>query len=415
MIVPQEIAETVVDPKAYADGRIHEAYRWLRRNAPFAKIAPAGYDPFWIVTRQADIMAVEVQSDLFCNSQGLPAITSNEMRAQLGDRPGGFRTIVSMDGVEHQAYRRLTQGALMPKTLRILEGRIREIARVFIEKMAQTGGRCDFAQDVAFLYPLRVVMEVLGVSEKDEAFWLTLTQAGNTQNSKGTHAQMDDTARAEAMKQYLTGLNNYFVDIITDRRANPREDMATRIANGEIKGELIGNMEAMGYYIIFASAGHDTTSASTAGGMAALAGDPEQFRKLKDNPVLIPGYVEESIRWVAPVKHFARTVTADTEFNGQQLAKGERLMLCFASGTRDEDAFTDPDRFDIERSPNRHVGFGYGPHLCLGQHLAKLEMRIFWEELLPRLQNVELDGPVIHPETTSIAGPQSVPIKFVMS
>lgn len=415
MIVPQDIADTIVEPKAYADGRIHEAFRWLRRKAPFAKLAPKGYDPFWAVTRHTDITAVELQSELFCSSQGLPSIMPREMQEKLGQRPGAFRTVVSMDGSEHGAYRRLTQGALMPQTLRLLDAKIREIARGFVDRMASTGGHCDFAQDVAFLYPLRVIMELLGVSEADEAFWLGLTQAGGSRYDNKAGARKSVTERAEAMTEFFKRIREYFTAIIADRRSCPRHDISSIVANGQINGQLIGDAEAMGYYVVFASAGHDTTSATTAGGMAALAENPEQFAKLKANPALIPGHVEESIRWVAPVKHFARTASADTEFAGQLIAKGDRLMLCFASGTRDEEAFANPDRYDIERSPNRHVGFGYGPHICLGQHLARMEMRILWEELLVRLENVELDGRVVHPETTGIAGPSSVPIRYRMN
>lgn len=414
MTVPQEIADTIVDPKAYADGRAHEAFRWLRREAPFAKLAPEGYDPFWAVTRHADIMAVELQSELFCNSQGLPGILPNVIRQKLGDRPGAFRTVVSMDGAEHSAYRRITQGDLMPQKLRPLEARIRMVARSFVDKMAAMGGRCDFARDIAFLYPLRVIMEFLGVPETDEPFWLGLTQSSDPQSSAGD-APISETQRAEALMKFFTQLTQYFSAITEDRRRCPRDDMSSIVANGQINGQLIGDAEAMGYYIVFATAGHDTTSASTAGGMGALAARPEQFAKLKANPALISGQVEESIRWETPVKHFARTATADTEFAGQKIAKGDRLMLCFASGTRDEEAFTDPFEFDIERTPNRHVAFGYGPHLCLGQHLARMEMRILWEELLPRLASVALDGPVVQAEKTGISGPRSVPIRYEMT
>jgi len=414
MIALTDVAETVVDPKAYADGRIHEAFRWLRREAPFAKLAPTEYDPFWAVTRHADIMEVELKTDLFCSSQGLPGIMPRKVLAKFGERPLGFRTIVSMDGAEHTAYRRLSQSELAPAKLRPLENRIREVARRFIDKMAATGGHCDFAKDIAFLYPLRILMELLGAPESDLDFWLGLTQTGDIQKMLGEDG-VDDNARGEAMTKFFGRVMEYFSAVLTDRRQCPRHDLASVVANGRVNGQLIGDMEAIGYYIVFATAGHETTSASTAGGMGALAENSDQFAKLRADPALIPSFVEESIRWVTPVKHFVRTATADTEFAGQCVTKGDKLLLCYVSGTRDEEAFTDPFRFDVGRTPNRHVAFGYGPHVCVGAHLARMEMRIFWEELLPRLQSVELDAPIVHPATIGIAGPSSVPIRFKMN
>jgi cytochrome P450 len=170
----------------------------------------------------------------------------------------------------------------------------------------------------------------------------------------------------------------------------------------------------MSYYIIAATAGHDTTSSTTAGALWALGEDPGQFRRVKADPGLIPGLVEESIRWVTPVKHFMRTATADAELAGQQIAKGDWMMLCYPSGNRDEAAFDDPFKFRSDRSPNKHVAFGYGAHVCLGQHLARMEMRILWEELFARLESFELDGEPKRMVANFVCGPKSVPIRFKM-
>ena len=171
----------------------------------------------------------------------------------------------------------------------------------------------------------------------------------------------------------------------------------------------------MSYYIIVATAGHDTTSSSTAGAMWALAENPAQLAKVKADPSLIPGLVDESIRWTTPVKTFMRTVTEDTSFAGRDLKKGDWLMLCYASGNRDEAVFEEPDRFRVDRKPNKHLAFGYGAHLCLGQHLAKMEMRILWEELLPRLSDLALDGVPAMSEATFVNGPKRLPIRFKMA
>lgn len=416
MIVPHDVAAAVVDPKAYADGRIDQAFAWFRREAPFAKIQPEGYDPFWVVTRHADIQAVELASDVFVSSEGAPVILPSAVaESVVRQTAGAFRTVVTMDNPEHGEYRKLTQGALLPQTIRHLEPKIRDIARAAVDGMAAKGGRCDFATDVAFLYPLRVILALLGVPDTDEAFWLQLTQSSQGARDKRlTDETITPEQRTEALMAFLQQVMGYFAAVTEDRRRCPRQDLASVIANGQIQGAPIGSVEAMGYYVIFATAGHDTTSASTAGGMLALLENPDQFAKLKADPALIPGHVEESIRWVTPVKHFARTAKVDTEFGGQKVAKGDRLMLCYASGTRDESVFEDPFSYQVARAPNRHVAFGYGPHLCLGQHLARMEMRILWEELLPRLLSVELDGVPVRPETVGIAGPKSVPIRFEM-
>ena len=171
----------------------------------------------------------------------------------------------------------------------------------------------------------------------------------------------------------------------------------------------------MGYYIIVATAGHDTTSSSTAGAMWALAQNPGELAKVKADLSLIPGLVDESIRWTTPVKTFMRTATADTEFEGRRFRKNDWLMLCYASGNRDEAVFPDPDQFRVDRKPNKHLAFGYGAHLCLGQHLAKMEMRILWEELLPRLSELELDGTPAMSESLFVNGPKRLPIRFKLS
>ncbi|ATQ44626.1 cytochrome P450 [Caulobacter mirabilis] len=422
-MIPQQIADTIVDPRAYADGdRVDEAFTWLRANAPLAQVQPEGFDPFWAVTRFADIQEVEKQNALFHNGDRATVVTPIEadrkVREMTGGSPHLVRSLVQMDNPDHFAYRRLTQAWFLPQNIRGLEPRIREIARGFIDRMAAHGDRCDFAKDVAFLFPLHVIMEVLGVPEADEPRMLKLTQElfGSTDPELNrTGKAMDRETGVQAVQATVVDFMTYFNAMTEDRRANPRDDLASVIANGAVHGQPLGHLEAMSYYIIAATAGHDTTSSTTAGALWALAENPDQFRKLKADPSLIPGLVEESIRWVTPVKHFMRTATADTELDGRKIAQGDWMMLCYPSGNRDEAVFDDPFRFDIERSPNKHVAFGYGAHVCLGQHLARMEMRILWEELLPRLESVELDGTPKRMEAAFVCGPKSVPIRFRMT
>ncbi|MET3528192.1 cytochrome P450 [Phenylobacterium koreense] len=425
MKIPSDVAATIIDPRAYAAGKpVDDAFAWLRKEAPLAVAEPDGYDPFWVVTRHADILDVERQNELFHNGDRSATLTTIEgdrkVRAMMGGSPHLVRSLVQMDNPDHMGYRRLTQGAFVPQNLRKLEDRIREIANGFIDHMAAMGERCDFARDVAFLYPLQVIMEVLGVPESDEPRMLKLTQelfgaADPELNRTGAETTGDVGSGVDTIQSVVMDFMTYFAGITEDRRARPRDDIASIIANGEVAGQPLGHLEAMSYYIIVATAGHDTTSSTTAGAMWEMARNPEVFSRVKANPALIPGLVEESIRWVTPVKHFMRTATADAELAGRKIAKGDWLMLSYPSGNRDEAVFTDPFVFDPERTPNKHVAFGYGAHVCLGQHLARMEMRVLWEELFKRLEAIELDGEPKNMTASFVCGPKSVPVRFKMN
>jgi cytochrome P450 len=423
MQVPIEIANTIVDPEAYADGkRVDEAFIWLRREAPMAVVQPTGFRPFRAVTRFHDIQEVERRGedfhagDTFANALDLKSEV--EILKMTGGSPHPVRSLVQMDNPDHFNYRRLTQSWFLPQNLKNLEGRIRELARETVDRMAAHGDRCDFAKDVAFLYPLRVIMEVLGVPKSDEALMLKLTQEmfGSTDpelnRSRSVIQSVEE--RFAASQGTIAEMMAYFTDLSESRRKVPRDDIATVLATAQIDGKPLGVLEALSYYIIVATAGHDTTSSTTAGGLWALLENPAQLAKVKADPSLIPGLVEESIRWVTSVKHFMRSATRDTDVNGIPVAKGDWLMLCYPSGNRDEAVFERPFEFDIERTPNKHVAFGYGAHVCLGQHLARLEMRALWEELLPRLDHIELDGQPKNTVASFVCGPKSVPVRFKM-
>ncbi len=419
--IPADIAATLVDPAAYADHRIHDSYRWLRANNPLGIARTEKFDPFWVVTKHAHIQAISRQNELFHNADRPTIVASRAFEERVRKITGGphlVRSLVQMDAPDHPKYRALTQGWFMPANLGKFEARVREIARHTVARMIEKGGQCDFVADVALGYPHHVIMEILGVPERDEPRMLKLTQ-------EMFGAQDPDTARIKEalspeqfsamMEAVVNDFGAYFKGITEDRRRSPRDDLATVIANARIGGEYMPDHDATSYYMIVATAGHDTTSSSTAGAVWALAEDPEQFARVKANPELIPGLVDEAIRWMTPVKHFMRSATADTELGGRQIAKGDWLMLCHASGNRDEDVFEEPFRFRCDRKPNRHVAFGYGAHLCLGQYLAKLEMRILFEELLPRLKSIALDGEVKMMQATFVNGPKKLPIRFELN
>lgn len=424
MTISTPLANTIVDPFAYADGdRVDQAFAQLRRESPLAVAQPDGFDPFWVVTRHADILEVERQNDLFHNGDRSAVVTTiaadKKVREMMGGSPHLVRSLVQMDNPDHMAYRRVTQGSFLPQNLRVLEARIRQIAKGFVDGMLAKGDQCDFARDVAFLYPLHVIMEVIGVPETDEPRMLKLTQelfgSADPELNRSGSAVGDTNTGVDTIQSVVMDFMTYFMAITEDRRANPRQDLASVIANGQVNGQPMGHLEAMSYYIIAATAGHDTTSSTTAGAMWALAENPDQWAKVKANPALINGLVEESIRWVTPVKHFMRTATADAELAGQKIAKGDWMFLSYPSGNRDEAVFEDPFSFKVDRTPNKHVAFGYGAHVCLGQHLARMEMRILWEELFARIDSVEMDGQPRRMAANFVCGPKAVPIRFKAS
>lgn len=420
--IPQDIARILVDPRAYATDELHEAYAALRRDNPLGGAEVEGFDPFWVVTKHADILTVSRQNDLFHNGDRATTLIdqAGDRRAReiTGGSPHLVRSLVQMDAPDHPKYRMLTQGWFMPQSVKKLEDMIRGIARASVDRMAAKGGACDFVADVALGYPLHVVMSLLGVPQDDEPRMLRLTQ-------ELFGAQDPDTARAfealtaEQLAQILHAVvedfTRYFSAISANRRAAPRDDLATLIATALIDGQPISEREAAGYSIIVATAGHDTTSSSIAGGMTVLAESPDLLARLKADPALIPAFVEEAIRWTTPVKTFMRSATADTVLREREIASGDWLMLCYASGNRDEDVFEAPFAFRLDRKPNKQLAFGYGAHACLGQHLAKLEMRIFFEELQQRLVSVSLAGEPKMTESWFVNGPKRVPIGFVMT
>jgi len=420
--IPQEIAWTLVDPKSYASDTIHKSYAWLRANNPLGLAKLEGYDPFWVVTKHADILDVSRQNALFHSGDRQTTLSTQEgdrqVRKMTGGSPHLVRSLVQMDAPDHPKYRALTQSWFLPHNIKSLEDRIRRIAKISVEKMLAKDGVCEFVADVALHYPLHVIMEILGVPSEDEPRMLMLTQElfGSTDPELGRQAETQDPAKAiEMIQAVLMDFYNYFAKITAARRAEPRDDLASVIANSTIDGQPISEFEALSYYVIVATAGHDTTSSSTAGAVWALAERPAEFEKVKANPALIPGLVEEAVRWTTPVKHFMRSATADTELRGRHIAKDDWLMLCYASGNRDEDVFEDPFAFRVDRNPNRLVSFGYGAHLCLGQHLAKMEMRILFEEMLPHLKSLELAGKPKMSEAVFVNGPKKLPIRFAVN
>jgi cytochrome P450 len=415
--IPRDIANTLVDRSAYADERAKEAFRWLRANNPLGLAEPDGFEPMWVATKHADIMAIGSQNKLFANGDRQIILTSKADMERVyrmrQDEGNSTKNLIQMDPPQHAKYRLMTQSWFLPQNLRKIEDQIRTTARRYVDKVLATGGRCDFVETLALGFPMHVIMTILGVPEEDEPLMHKLTQqifAQDDQSGSGDAASAAE--RSSSLQAAVMEFALYFGKITEDRRRNPRGDLATVIANAEVDGQPIPPREQLGYYIIIATAGHDTTTNSSAGSMLALCQNPGEFAKLKSDPSLIPSMIEESIRWTTPVKHFMRSAKEDTEVRGRKICKGDLLMLSYYSANRDEEVFEDPYAFRIDRQPNKHIAFGHGAHVCLGQLLARMEMRILWEELLPRLNSVGLYEDARYHPANFINGPNFVPLAF---
>ena len=407
----------VIAPEVYVEkGHPHEAFAWLRKNDPLRLIEPQGYQPFWVVTQHADIIEIEKQADRFTN-QPRPILmretAAPEMREEivaelfkrLQDSPklmevmasagegGLIRSLVQMDAPDHLKYRALVQPWFKPTNIKALEQRLDTVIQDVLDKMMGDGSQqtVDFAQDVAVYPPLRLITELLGVPEEDEWRILKLTNELFAGDDPEMQRMADDPL---SIFDTIKEIYDYFDQITEKFRAQPNEQLASYIANGKIDGEYLPFKELISYYTIVATAGHDTTRNAITGGLHALITNPEQLRKLQEDPNedAIKLAVEEMIRWSTPVAQFSRTAQVDCEIRGKQIKKGDCLGLMYASANFDEEKFDNPFSFDVSRKPNHHLAFGTGPHQCLGLLLARLEMRIFFQQLIPRIESIELDG-----------------------
>lgn len=422
MTLNPEDARAVVDPASYAqwDGLL-DRFDMIRDTAPVSYVPGAdGYHrPFWLVTGYDEVMQVSKDNTNYLNNPKTTVFSLDAGVEFTKNMTGGSEhmvaSLVTMDAPDHVKYRKLTQEWFMPKNLQKLEVEIRALAHRTIDRMVEAGKDVDFVKLVSGPYPLHVVMQILGVPEADEGRMLMLTQQmfGGQDDDLNQSGMKDMTP--DQITQLVAGavkdFEAYFAAITAEKRSTPTSDVSSTIANAKIDGSYLNDREMMGYYIILAAAGHDTTSASTAGAMLALAQDPEQFARVKADRSLLAGIVEEAIRWTTPVQHFMRTAASDVELGGAQIKAGDWLMINYVAANHDPKQFDDPRRFDAARSPNRHLAFGAGAHQCLGLHLARLEMRILFEVLLERIETVELAGEPRRSKSTFVGGLKSLPLK----
>ncbi len=404
--VIDEAANVFATPKAYTDERsLHAALAHLRVNAPVSWVEVPTYEPFWAITRHADIMGIERANTLFTNYPRPVLVTAENDARQAAV---GVCTLIHMDDPQHRVVRAIGADWFRPKAMRALKSRAGELARIYVDKMAEIGPECDFVQQVAVNYPLYMIMSLLGVPESDFPLMLKLTQELFGSDDDEFKRGVDGDEQMSALLEMF----EYFTALTASRRENPTEDLASAIANATIEGEPLSDIDTISYYAIIAAAGHDTTSATISGGMLALIENVDQRAALTADLGLMPQATEEMIRWVTPVKAFMRTAGQDTSIRGVPIAAGESVLLSYVSANRDEDVFDDPFRFDVTRDPNKHIAFGYGVHFCLGAALARLEVSSFFSELLPRLASVELAGDPQYVATTFVGGLKHLPIRY---
>ena len=320
------------------------------------------------------------------------------------------KSLVHMDGDEHTEYRKLTNDWFKPAHLRkVIEQRVNELARQFVDRMMERGPECDFAREIGLMFPLHVIMSILGVKEEDEPMMLRLTQELFAAEDPEFGSEGGDTL------QVVRTFFEYFNDLTIDRRSSPKIDIATVLSTAEIDGQPIGDTERIGYYTIVATAGHDTTSNSINGGLEALMRHPDQLRALQDDPGKLERAVDEIIRWATPVRHFLRHATEDYELRGVKIREGEAVLLSYLAANRDDSVFDDPHAFDIEReNAADHLAFGTGVHFCLGAHLARMELRAFFRELLSRLDSIELTAEPVHVVSNFVGGIKNLPVRYAL-
>ena len=393
-----------------SESEMYGLFDYLRENDPVSYVEHPDYLPFWSLSKYDDIKLIGSNNDEFLSAPRtilMPYELEDMWEENLGTR-NGLETLIHMDRPKHLKLRRVTREWFLPRSINRLESQMKALAKEFVDKMEEMGGECDFVKDIALQYPLRVIMSILGVPKEDEQMMLKLTQElfGADDPEQQRSDELNDALGV------ITDFFNYFNAIIEERKKTPTDDLASVIANAEVDGEPMDNFDQVSYFIISATAGHDTTSAILGGGMKALIEQPEQMKKWKDNPELDANAAKELMRWVSPVRHMVRTATKDIELRGKQIKAGDNIALWFPAANRDESVIANANQLDIERDPKLNLAFGYGSHMCLGQHLANLEVAIFFRELLPRLKHIEVAGEPDWVKAIFVGGLKSLPVRY---
>lgn len=380
----------------------HDVFRLLRREAPvYRHPETKGCSEFWAVTRYDDVVTVSKDPKTFSSERRGVFVfdpTPEELeRMQL--------MMLMQDPPRHTKLRSLVNKGFTPRMIGKLEGRVRQLTREIIDAVAERG-ECDFVTDIAAELPLHVIADMMGVPPSDRHMMFEWSNRLIGFDDPEYQASFDD-GKLAAAEVYL-----YANQLAVERRNQPKDDLTSVLMNAEVDGEKLTELEFDLFFLLLMVAGNETTRNLISGGMRTLIEHPEQRRRLVAEPALMPAAVDEMLRFVSPVMEFRRTATRDVELRGQRIREGDKIIVYYVSANRDEDVFPEPDRFDVGRTPNEHLAFGIGEHFCLGSNLARLEIRVMFEELMRRLPDMELAGPVERLRSSLINGIKRMPVRF---
>jgi cholest-4-en-3-one 26-monooxygenase len=378
----------LIDAERFArDGYPHEAWRLLRAEAPVAYFAPPGYEPFWAITKHADIMEISKQPLRFSSAAG---ITLRHAGAPVFPS----EMVVMLDPPRHGPMRRVVNARFTPRAVRARGAEIDRIAGEVVDTAAPVGaaGELDFVERIAAPFPLAVIAWVLGVPHDD---WELLFRWTNEIIGKDDpEYRRPGESPGQTIKRARGEVHGYFRRLIEQRRREPRDDLVSDLVRGEIDGAPLTEEQLISYCELLVEAGNETTRNAVSGGLLAFCERHEEWEKLRARPELLPDAVEEILRWVSPISHFTRTATGDYELRGMKIRTGEQVALYYASANRDEDVFEEPFAFRVDRRPNPHLAFGFGEHFCMGAHVARIELETIFRHLLTRLEAFEVAGSV---------------------
>lgn len=390
----------LTDPNSFAAGQPWDSYKWLRENDPVHFQREKDGPGFWAVTRYAEVRAVSRDSQTY--SSWLGGITASDPTPdQLVEQR---HMMISMDGPDHARYRKLVRGSFTPRAAQPWRARIDALAASVVGAVAERGA-CDLAADVASVLPALVVSHLMGIPAEDGRRLTELTETMHRNSLSAT-----DPVRLAALREAL----QYTRALAAAKRQNPSDDLATMLVEAQIDGDRLSDTDLMWFFLLLINAGGDTTRNLVGGAMEVLLRQPAQWARIVANPErLLPTAVEEFLRFVSPVIHMRRTATVDTELGGRRIAAGDKVVLFYPSANRDEAVWSDADQLDLTRNPNPHLAFGGGgPHLCVGAHIARLEISALIAQLARQLPDIQLDGPIEWLTSTFITGPRRFPVRY---
>jgi cytochrome P450 len=398
----------LLHPEDYAAfGYPHAAWTRMRTQEPVSwQVQPGEALDYWAITKHADITEIGKRPDAFISG---PRLVLQHVKEEPNHFPP---TLIQMDPPMHGDFRQQISRRFTPRMLKKIHDPIEKIGRQIVEKLYERGdeGECDFVAEVSAPLPIAVIAWLLGVPECD---WNMLFDWTNRTIGAGDpEYQVEGQDPRETAMQAQIELFGYFNKMIEERRKNPQDDLVTVFTQAKYQDRLLTEMEIVTWCLIIVVAGNETTRNGTTGGMLALIEHPHELRRVQDDMGMLDSAIEEIVRWTSPIIHFARTATRDYPLRDKLIREGDSLALFYPSANRDEEIFPDPFRFRIDRNPNRHLGFGVGEHFCLGAHLARLEMQVAYKYLLPRIDEIELVGPVDRLHSSLVGGVKHLPIRY---